>query len=50
MRTPFILILLVLVLSSFHMQEAELSLRLEKGKEYRQTSHSNSTVIQHIEG
>ncbi len=50
MKTPFILILLAVVLTSFQTQEADLGLRLEKGKTYRQTSHSNSTVIQHFGG
>src|SRR5690606_33759712 len=50
MKTPFIFILLAAILTSFQIEEADLSLRLEEGKEYRQTSHSNSTVIQTFGG
>lgn len=46
MKTPFIFILLTVILTSFQTNEAELGLR----QEYRQTSHTNSTVIQSFGG
>ncbi len=50
MKTIFTLILSVLVLTSCQTQNTDLSLKLEKGQEYKQVSNSKATVIQELEG
>ena len=49
MRTVFIL-LLVSIIISCKEQRADLSLRLETGKEYRQNMNMKSTAVQEVEG
>lgn len=50
MRTIFTLIFAVIILTSCQSQSTDLSLRLEKGKEYRQITNSKATIIQEVNG
>lgn len=50
MKTIFTLILTVFVLTSFQTQNSDLSLKLEKGKEYKQITNSKATIIQEVNG
>lgn len=50
MKTIFTLILTVFVLTSFQTQNSDLSLKLEKGKEYKQITNSKTTIIQEVNG
>src|SRR5690554_6406809 len=50
MKTKYSLILMAIILTSFQIQEAELGLKLEEAKEYRQATQSNTIVIQHVQG
>ncbi len=49
MRTVFILLLISIIISCKE-QRADLSLRLETGKEYRQNMNMKSTAVQEVEG
>lgn len=50
MKTIFTLILTVFVLTSYQTQNSDLSLKLEKGKEYKQITNSKATIIQEVNG
>lgn len=50
MKTIFTLILTVFVLTSCQTQNSDLSLKLEKGKEYKQITNSKATIIQEVNG
>ena len=50
MRKIFNLLLLSIVLTSCQAQKVNLTLNLEKGKEYRQVTNSKATIIQDING
>lgn len=50
MKTIFTLILTVFVLTSYQTQNSDLSLKLEKGKEYKQITNSKTTIIQEVNG
>jgi len=50
MKTILTLILTVFVLTSFQTQNSDLSLKLEKGKEYKQITNSKATIIQEVNG
>ncbi len=50
MRTIVTLILTAFVLTSCQSQKTDLALKLEKGREYKQTTNSKVTVIQEING
>lgn len=50
MKTIFTLILTVFVLTSYQTQNLDLSLKLEKGKEYKQITNSKATIIQEVNG
>lgn len=50
MKTIFTLILTVFVLTSCQTQNSDLSLKLEKGKEYKQITNSKTTIIQEVNG
>ncbi len=50
MREIFNLLLLTIVLTSCQAQNTDLTLNLEKGKEYRQVANTKATVIQDING
>jgi|SRR5690606_30368614 hypothetical protein len=50
MRTFLSLIITFVILTSCASESTELALRLEKGKEYRQTTNSEMTIIQDIFG
>ena len=48
MRTIFTLIIASIILTSCQSQSTDLSLRLEKGKEYKQITNSKATIIQEV--
>lgn len=50
MKTIFTLILTVFVLTSYQTQNLDLSLKLKKGKEYKQITNSKATIIQEVNG
>lgn len=50
MRTIITLIFALIILASCHSQSTDLSLKLEKGKEYKQIMNSKATIIQQING
>lgn len=50
MKTIFTLILTVFVLTSCQTQNLDLSLKLKKGKEYKQITNSKTTIIQEVNG
>lgn len=50
MKTIFTLILTVFVLTSYQTQNSDLSLKLKKGKEYKQITNSKTTIIQEVNG
>jgi hypothetical protein len=50
MKTIFTLILTTIVLTSCQAQSSDLTLRLEKGKEYKQITNSKATIIQEVNG
>lgn len=50
MRRTFTLLLATIIITSIQSQTADLSLNLEKGKEYKQTSNSNSRVLMNVMG
>jgi len=50
MRKVFNLIIAMLILTSCNSQKTKLSFNLEKGKEYRQSIITKSTVIQDVNG
>lgn len=50
MKTIFTLILTVFVLTSCQTQNSDLSLKLEKGEEYKQITNSKATIIQEVNG
>ena len=50
MRNLLVLILGMLILTSCQNQKIELSLNLEKGKEYKQLTNSKATIIQNVNG
>ena len=50
MRTIHILIFASIIFNSCQSQSTNLCLKLEKGKEYKQTTSSKSTVIQQFNG
>lgn len=50
MRTIVTLIFALIILASCHPQSTDLSLKLEKGKEYKQIMNSKATIIQQING
>jgi len=50
MRTIFTLIFASIILTSCQSQSTDLSLRLEKGKEYKQITNSKATIIQEVNG
>jgi hypothetical protein len=50
MKTIITLILMSIIFTSGHSQSAELSLKLENGKEYKQITNSIATIIQEVNG
>ncbi len=50
MRTIFTLILASIILTSCQSQSVDLSLKLDKGKEYKQISVSKATITQEVNG
>lgn len=50
MKSIFTLIFVSLLFSAGHSKSTDLSLRLEKGKEYKQITTSKATIIQDING
>ena len=50
MRTIYTLLLASIVFTSVQAQNVDLSLKLEKGKEYKQTTSTKSTILQEIMG
>jgi len=50
MRTIFTLIIALIIFTSCKSQSTDLSLRLEKGKEYKQITESKATIIQEVNG
>ena len=50
MRTIYTLLLASIIFTSVQSQNVDLSLKLEKGKEYKQTTTSKSTILQEIMG
>jgi len=50
MRTFFTLIFASIIMTSCQSQSTDLSLRLEKGKEYKQITNSKATIIQEVNG
>lgn len=50
MKTILTLILTVFVLTSCQTQNLDLSLKLKKGKEYKQITNSKTTIIQEVNG
>lgn len=50
MKNIFNLILLIIAITSSQAQKSDLTLNLEKGKEYKQVTDSKATIIQDING
>jgi hypothetical protein len=50
MRTIFTLIIASIIFTSCQSQKTDLSLRLEKGKVYKQITNSKATIIQEVNG
>ncbi len=50
MRTIFIILFTTIIFTSCQSQNTDLSLRLEKGKEYKQVINSEITIDQEISG
>lgn len=50
MRTIYILLLASMMLTSVQSQNVDLSLKLEKGKDYKQTTSSKMSMIQEVMG
>lgn len=50
MRTIFTLIFVSIILSPCKSQSTDLSLKLEKGTEYKQITNSKATIIQEVNG
>ncbi len=50
MKTISILILTTIFLTSCQSKSSDLTLRLEKGKEYKQITNSKATIIQEVNG
>jgi len=50
MKTFFTLILASVIYTAGQSQSTDLTLRLEKGKEYKQISNAKSTIIQEVNG
>jgi hypothetical protein len=50
MRTIFTLIITSIIFTSCQSQSTDLSLRLEKGEEYKQITNSKATIIQEVNG
>ena len=50
MRTICTLIIASIIFTSCQSQSTDLSLKLEKGKEYKQITNSKATIIQEVNG